>query len=95
MSVIRWVEESGRVGVPGTLGAVDDLYYRRVWQWSGVWNVVVEGYVRNYGITCTLEGPTFCSIAPPYLAERWWRYAPHTFGTGGTWDYAGERNNWS
>lgn len=78
----------------GTLGALDDLYYRRVWQWSSKWDVVAEGYVRGYGPNCTFEGPTFCSIGPPWVYEVWHKYTPHTFGTGGDWDFAGERKNW-
>ena len=93
-ALLRWIEEPGRVGVPGTLGSIDDLYYRRVWQWSGAWNIVSEGYVRTFGINCTLDGPTFCSIGPPYIYERWHRFVFSTFGTGGSWEYAGERQNW-
>jgi hypothetical protein len=85
----------GAVPDTGTLGAIDDLYYRRVWQWFGTaWQVVLEGPVRAFGPNCTFEGPTFCSIGPPWIAERWWRYSPSTIGTGGTWDYAGDRQNW-
>lgn len=90
---------TGALGAPatGALGVLDDLYYRRVWQTPGAptpWVIVAEGYVRGYGPNCTFEGPTFCSLSPPYVYEFWWRYVPHTFGTGGDWDFAGERKNW-
>lgn len=75
---------------------MQDLYFRRVWQWiSGSWKVVAEGPVRAFGMNCSLEGPTYCSFAPPFLFERWWKYSPSTIGTGGTWDFAGEKGNWS
>ncbi len=75
---------------------MDQLYYRRVQQWMGtMWQIVVEGYVRSFiGPNCTFDGPTFCSIAPPYIYEVWWRWTPSTIGTGGTWDLVAERKNW-
>jgi hypothetical protein len=74
---------------------MQDLYYRRVWQHiNGLWQVVAEGHVRGYGMNCSFEGPTYCSIAPPQLYERWWQYLPATWGTGGTWSIVGEQGNW-
>lgn len=74
---------------------MQDLYYRMVWQWmSGSWKVVAEGHVRAFGMNCSLEGPTYCSFPPPHLYEKWWRWTPSTWGSGGTWSYAGERGNW-
>lgn len=74
---------------------MQDLYYRRVWQYvSGTWQVIAEGHVRAFGMNCTFEGPTYCSIAPPHLFERWWKYTPATWGTGGSWSWAGEEGNW-
>lgn len=74
---------------------MDQLYYRRVKQWNGAWQVVVEGYVRSYvGPNCTFEGPTYCSIAPPYIFEQWWRWSWSTIGTGGSWDLVLEQRNW-
>ncbi|HYV99597.1 MAG TPA: hypothetical protein VE967_19215 [Gemmatimonadaceae bacterium] len=71
------------------------LFYRLVEQWiDGKWVHVVEGYVRTFAPNCTFEGPTFCSIAPPYLYERWWRWSPNTWGTGGSWVPAAEEKNW-
>ncbi len=78
----------------GTLGATDDLYYRRVWQYDHGWSVVVQGYVRSFGPNCTFEGPTFCSMGPPYIYEVWWKWSPSTIGTGGEWIFAAERQNW-
>jgi len=72
-----------------------DLFYRMVQQWNGShWEIVVQGYVRAYQPSCTFEGPTYCSIAPPYLWERWWRWSPNTWGTGGSWVIAAEEKNW-
>ena len=88
-AVFRW-HASAALGQPAS-----DLYYRRVWEYRGAWQVVAEGPVRTLSpLNCTIEGPTWCSIAPPYLFERWWHYVPHTIGTGGTWDHAGDRQNW-
>lgn len=91
---------TGALGAPesGTLGAIDDLYYRRVWQWSGSsWDVVLEGPVRTIvAFQCQFEGPTWCKPPTPYIAERWWKYAPGTIGSGSSadWQYAGDRQNW-
>ena len=75
---------------------MDQLYYRRVQQWvNQAWRVVVEGYVRSFvGPNCQFEGPTFCSIAPPYIYEQWWRWSPSTIGTGGEWVFAAAEKNW-
>lgn len=80
---------------------MSELHYRHVWQWTGAaWDHVREGYVRLDlpGVFCNFPGafepPTFCSIGPPYVFERWFRWAPVTFGTGGTWEWAAERHNW-
>lgn len=73
-----------------------DLYYRRVRQWvNGAWQVVVEGYVRGFGPNCTFEGPTYCSIAPPYLDEVWWKWSAGTYGTASSsWIFASEQKNY-
>jgi hypothetical protein len=79
----------------------DILYYRRVWQFSGAWKIVAEGYVRApdqwasvLGLTCSFNGPTYCQPPLPYIFERWWRYTFGTYGTGGSWSFAGEMRNW-
>jgi hypothetical protein len=71
------------------------LYYRLVQQWvTGAWQTVAEGYVSAYMPGCQFEGPSFCSIAPPYLEERWWRWEYSTFGTGGGWVLEATEKNW-
>jgi hypothetical protein len=73
-----------------------DLHYRRVWQHiGGAWQIVAEGTVRAFGMNCTLEGPSYCSIGPPYIFERWWRWSPGTYGSQSSkWLFVGEQGNW-
>ena len=75
---------------------MNDLYYRRVWQYDGSWRVAAEGWVKDPVTVpaCQFEPPTFCSIAPPYVYERWWKWLPSTFGTSGDWEFSAERQNW-
>jgi hypothetical protein len=71
------------------------LYYRRVWQWiNGAWKVAFEGHVRAFGMTCSFEGPTYCSVNPPYIVERWWRHGRDLGHGGSSVLNAGERGNW-
>lgn len=91
--------EVGAVG--GTLGeVVNDLYYRRVWQWdqaARAWSVTLEGPVRALTpFQCEFEGPSWCRMGPPWVYERWWRYVLSTIGPGSSsdWQEIGDRKNW-
>lgn len=71
-------------------------FYRRVWRWgSGVWKVVDEGIVNSWDVTCFIDKPSFCSMSPPYIFERWWVWETYTWGNQpGYWRWVSDEQNW-
>ena len=71
-------------------------FYRRVWQWkNNAWSVVDDGPILSWDVTCIADKPSFCSIGPPYIFERWWVWEINTWGSSpGYWRWVSDEQNW-
>lgn len=49
-------------------------FWRRVWVWDGSsWRVAKDEAIRTWGVSCVIDGPSFCEAPPPFVFERWYR----------------------